>query len=372
MTIRLTVVLCLSCAPLAAQPVPEFRVDSTWPKPLPEGWLHGQLPGVCVDSHDHVVVLDRRNITADQAQRGSVPADHILMFDANGKLVASWGDPERVPSGRLHGCSFGPSDELWITGNRDGIIQKYSHAGEFLLQIGTRGVVDTPSGKAVMDEDGTIDTVALNASRSGFFYPSQVAVDPQTGDVYVADGYGNKRVAVFDREGRYLRQWGQQATIAQVKAGTGAAFAYSVHCIVIGTDGLVYVCDREGDRVQVFDKRGEHVRNIWVATETTPEPADDCPHAQIVLCFVNSGTVWGIALSPDPVQRYLYVADGRNERIHIFDRVSGELLGGFGRAGHGPGQFDYAHSMAVDSAGNLYIAETGDGKRVQRFLVSLP
>jgi sugar lactone lactonase YvrE len=367
--VRAIPTLCLLSATAAAQTVPEFHIDPTWPQPLPEAWLHGQLPGVCVDSHDHVVVLDRRNITADQTQRGSVPADHVLMFDQAGDLVASWGDPERVPSGRLHGCSFGPSDELWITGNRDGIIQKYSHDGELLLQIGTRGVVDTPNGQAVMAEDGTIDTVALNASERGFFYPSQVAVDPESGDVYVADGYGNKRVAVFDADGRYVRQWGRQATIAEVKAGAGGAFAYSVHCIVIGRDGLVYVCDREGDRVQVFDKQGGHVRNVWVATETTPEPDDDCPHAQIVLCFVNSGTVWGLALSPDPAQRWLYVADGRNEQIHIFDRASGERLGGFGRAGHGLGQFDYAHSMAIDSAGNLYVAETGDGKRVQRFLL---
>ena len=360
--------VCLFSAALAAQPDVDFEVDPNWPKPLPDGWLNGQLPGVCVDSHDHIVVLDRRNITADQVQRGSVPADHILMFDLDGNLVASWGDPERVPRSRLHGCSFGPDDSLWITGNRDGIIQKYSHSGDLVMQIGTRGVVDTPDGTAVMAEDGTIDTVALNSSQQGFFYPAQVAVDADTGDVYVADGYGNKRVAVFDRNGSFLRQWGRQATIEEVKAGTGGVFAYAVHCIVISKAGLVYVCDREGDRLQVFDKQGNHLRNIWVATDTTPEPADDCPHEQIVLCFVNSGTVWGLALSPDPEQRYLYVADGRNEQIHVFDHATGERVGGFGRAGHQLGQFDYAHSMAIDSAGNVYVAETGDGNRVQRFL----
>jgi sugar lactone lactonase YvrE len=336
---------------------------------LPERWLHGQLPGVCVDSHDHVVVLDRRNITADQVQRGSIPADHILMFDQEGNLVASWGDPERVPVSRLHGCAFGPDDNLWITGNRDGIIQQYSHAGELLMQIGTRGVVDTPDGRVVMEEDGTINTVALNASRTGFFFPAGVAVDPDNGDVYVADGYGNRRIAVFGANGRYLRQWGRQATVAEVKAGVGGAFAYAVHCVVISNEGLVYVCDREGDRVQVFDKLGNHVRNIWIAPETTPELDEACPHEQIILCFDNSGTVWGFAFSPDPEQRYIYIADGRNERVHIVDHASGKTLGYFGRAGHQAGHFAYAHSMAVDSRGNIYIAESGDGRRVQRFVM---
>ncbi|NIW24313.1 MAG: hypothetical protein GWN29_06940, partial [Gammaproteobacteria bacterium] len=86
----------------AAQDTPSFQVDPSWPKPLPDRWLHGPLGGVCVDSHDHVVVLDRRGITADQAQRGFVPASHILMFDAAGNLVADWGDPNRVPTERVH------------------------------------------------------------------------------------------------------------------------------------------------------------------------------------------------------------------------------------------------------------------------------
>jgi sugar lactone lactonase YvrE len=131
--------------------------------------------------------------------------------------------------------------------------------------------------------------------------------------------------------------------------------------------GLIYVCDREGDRVQVFDKMGKHVRNIWVDTDTTAPLPDTCEHEQLVLCLVYPGTVWGLAFSPDEEQRYLYVADGRNERVHVLDHETGESLATFGRAGHQIGQFDYGHSMAVDSQGNVYVAETGEGRRVQRF-----
>ncbi len=364
----LVVALWLLGAIAVAQDLPSFKVDPGWPKPLPERWLHGPLGGVCVDSHDHVVVLDRRSITADQAQRGFVPTSPILMFDVEGDLIAHWGDPDSVPIERVHGCTFDTDDNLWITGNRDGIVQKYSHSGELLMQIGTRGVLDTRDGTAVMAEDGTLDTPALNASREGFFYPAQSAVDPETGDVYVADGYGNKRIAVFDASGEFLRQWGRQATLEEVRTGAPGVFAYAVHCVMISNAGLVYVCDREGNRVQVFDKRGNHVRDIWVAVDTTPALPDACAHEQLVLCFDNSGTVWGLAFSPDADQQHLYVIDGRNEHVYVINHASGETVTRFGRGGHQVGHFDTGHAIATDSRGNVYVAESGGGRRVQRFL----
>jgi DNA-binding beta-propeller fold protein YncE len=229
-------------------------------------------------------------------------------------------------------------------------VQKYSHDGKLLLQIGERGVVDS--------ENGALDGKPRNASRTGFFKPAGVVVDPSNGDVYVADGYGNRRVAVFDRTGKFLRQWGRQATVDETRRGEPAAFAEVVHCIAMSAAGLLYVCDRQGDRIQVFDKSGDFLRNVWIRTGT-PELPDE------------RGTVWAIDFSRDTAQRYVYVMNGRNEQVHVLDRTSGSwIVSTFGRPGHQLGNFTHGHALAVDSKGNLYVAETDTGRRIQKFTMS--
>ena len=193
--------------------VPKFEVDPWWPKPLPEGWITGRLGAVCVDSHDHVIVTNRRDITEEE-QETSKQAPSVLLFDLAGNLAGSWdGDWDKVP-GVIHGCYADRDNNIWLTGNGDGIIQKYTHDGKLLLQIGKRGVFDT--------SDGTGKGKSLNSSQTQFFNPAAVVVDPQNGDVYVADGYGNRRVAVFDRNGKFLRQWGRQATKEETQRGDPA------------------------------------------------------------------------------------------------------------------------------------------------------
>jgi hypothetical protein len=329
---------------LTAQPVPHFEVDPSWPKPLPAGWITGRLGGVCADSHDHIVIVNRRDITPAEAET-SKQAPPIIMFDLAGNVIASWGDPDVVPNS-LHGCSFDGDDNIWVGGERDAIVQKYSHDGKLLLQIGTKGVFDS--------SDGTRLGKSLNSSPDKLFNPSSVAIDRVNGDLYVSDGYGNRRIAVFDKTGKFLRQWGRQATDAETQDGVGGVFSKEVHSVVFGKDDLLYVCDRSGDRVQVFEKSGKFVRNIWIktGTPTLPDPR---------------GTAWWVGFSTDPQQKYMYVLNGRNEVIHILDHESGQILETFGRPGHQLGNFTHGHSMAVDSRGNIYVAETDWGRRVQRF-----
>jgi len=329
---------------LSAQNAPRFEVDPTWPKPLPEGWVFGRLGGVCVDAHDHIAVVDRRDITAEEAET-SRPAPPITLFDAAGNVIQSFGDPNVAPQS-IHGCFFDRENDVWVAGNGDGIIQKYSHDGKLLMQIGKRGLFDT--------SDGTRKGKANNSSPEQLFLPAGVAIDPANGDIYVADGYGNRRVAVFDKTAKFLRQWGRQATDEETRAGAPGVFAQLVHCIAIGNNGLVYVCDRQGDRVQVFDKAGKFQRNIWIrtGTPTLPDPR---------------GTAWWVAFSRDPEQKFLYVMNGRNEQVHILDHSSGRILASFGRPGHQIGNFIHGHAIALDSKGNLYVAETDWGRRVQRF-----
>ena len=268
---------------------PRFEIDPWWPKPLPEGWITGQLACVSVDHHDHVIVVNRGDITEEERET-CIQAPAVMIFDLEGNMVDAWGDWAVLPS-TPHSCVVDNDNHVWITANGDGMVQKYTHDGKLLLQIGEKGVFDT--------SDGTKKGKPLNSGRTRFFKPAGVAVDPDNGDVYFADGYGNRRVVVFDRNGNFLRQWGRQATPEEMEAGEGGAFAEVVHSVAISNAGLVYVGDRQGDRVQVFDKMGNFKRNIWVRTGTPTLPD-------------KRGTAWWTGFSPDREQRFMYVMNGRN------------------------------------------------------------
>jgi DNA-binding beta-propeller fold protein YncE len=326
--------------------VPQFKYDANWPKPLPEGWGLGSVGTVCVGANDHVFAVTRGII--ELRENGLVtPAPPVLEFDANGNLVNSFGNRDTMAKTQ-HGCYMDKDGNFWTAGNNDGIVQKYTHDGsKMLLQIGTRGVMDS--------EDGTATGKALNASHTSLYKPTQVAVDPGNGDVYIADGYGNKRVVVFDKEGHYLRQWGRQATQAETDAGVGGVFLSPVHCILFDKDGLLYVCDRLGDRVEVFDKMGNFKRNIRIESKT----AHRTNSANAV------GTAGDIAFSADAGQKFIYIADGADDTIYILDRKSGEVLSKFGRPGNQSGEFTDPHSIAVNSKGDIIVGEVPYGGKIQ-------
>jgi DNA-binding beta-propeller fold protein YncE len=350
---------------------PKYEVDPFWPRPLPNQWVTGSVGGVCTDAQDHVFIVNRRNLT-DNELDAAYQAPWVIEFDPEGDVVNSWGDANVLGSGR-HACYVDYENNVWLPSNQDGIVQKYSHDGsKLLLQIGARGIIDS--------SDGTVAGRALNSSHTGFYRPGGIAVDRGGGDVYVSDGEepgSNHRVAVFDRNGRFLRQWVLHRTKAEMEAGEGDEFMQVPHCVAIGNDGLVYVCDRRGDRVQVFDKMGTFQKDILIPYETQsshranygertqPPGPGYLPRAW--------GTAGWVGFSPDQAQRFMFVLNEENEQVDIFDHTTGKILSSFGRPGHQAGEFSHGHTMAVDSKGNIFVAEVGVGNeaghRVQKFRI---
>jgi len=336
---------------------PKFEVDPMWPKPLPNHWVLGSTIGLGVDSRDHIFIIHRGDSTLNQ--RTEVGADAnppigeccrsappILEFDPAGNLVKAWGGPGEgyVWPNSNHGITIDDKDNVWIGGNGvgDSHILKFTHDGKFLMQIGTPG--QQPN----------------STDLSHFGRVAKISFDKSANEAFVSDGYGNKRVAVIDMtSGKIKRIWGaygnvpSDSNLGRYTPGTALAqqFRNPVHCAEPTTDGLVYVCDRPNDRIQVFRKNGTFVKEKIIAPLTR-----------------GDGSVWDIAFSRDPQQKYIYLADGKNEKVYVMDRQSLEVLTAFGDGGRQPGQFFAVHSIATDSKGNLYTTETYEGKRVQKFV----
>jgi hypothetical protein len=340
----------------AAVQAPRFEVDPFWPKPLPNHWLLGSTIGVSVDAQDHVWIIHRSSSTLNANERGAEldpptgdcckGAPPVLEFDQAGSLLASWGGPGKGFDWPLsnHGITVDGKGNIWIGGNdaQDGEVLKFAANGRFLKQFGF------PYANA-----GSNDTWA-------FRQVAKIFVDDASNEAYIADGYGNHRVAVIDADtGKFKRYWGAYGNKPNDEnlgrynpdAPPAQQFRNPVHCAELSKDNLVYVCDRVNDRIQVFTKEGKFVKEQFVEKRSLAD-----------------GSVWDIAFSKDPQQKYLYLADGRNQKVHILERQSLQLLTSFGDGGRQPGQFFGAHSIATDSKGNIYTTETYEGKRVQRFV----
>ncbi len=340
----------------SATQAPRFEVDPLWPKPLPNHWVLGSTIGVDVDSNDHIWIIHRGGPTMDpkeiyatltpKASECCVPAPPVLEFDQAGNLVHAWGGPGQGyewPESN-HGITVSRTGVVWIGGNggNDGQILTFTTDGKFLKQFGFA----YPGG----------DSNDLWAFRQ----VAKIFLDEPNNEAYIADGYGNKRVAVIDMDtGKIKRYWGayghrpDDTNIGRYDPSAPPAqqFRNPVHCAEKSVDNFVYVCDRPNDRIQIFRPDGTFVKEVFVDKTT-----------------LGDGSVWDIEFSKDPQQRFLLQNDGANERINIYDRQSMELLTSFGDGGRQPGQFYAVHSIASDSHGNLYTTETYEGKRVQRFL----
>lgn len=333
---------------------PGLSPDPHWPAVLPNNWILGQVAGVAVDDRDHVWIVHRPRsvnpVMAGAAQDPPisaccVPAPPVIEFDPEGNVVQAWGGPGEGYewSDEEHGIHVDARGHVWVGGGLGGNhVLKFTRDGDFLLQIGEKEAIG-----------GSNDPRLLGG-------PAAMEVDPETNELFVADGYRNVRVIVFDAEtGEYLRHWGAYGNVPE--DGTGPARDYTrgpeaqfrgpVHGITLSRDGLVYVTDRQANRVQIFRRDGEFVDEFFLRPET-----------------LSMGSTWDVALSPDPEQRWIYVPDGTNHTLWVVDRQTLEVVERVGTGGRMPGQFDWVHNVAVDSRGNVYTTEVNTGNRVQKFV----
>ena len=337
-----------------AKGVPQFRVDPFWPRPLPENWILGQVAGIAVYRNDHIWIVHRPTTLVDDekgAQRNPPTttcckaAPPVLEFDAAGNLLRSWGGPGQGYDWfeSEHGIFVDNDGNVWVGGNspKDHHLVQFSAEGKFIKQLGKPG----KSG-------GSNSTTQLGR-------PAHMQVDAAANELYVADGYGNRRIVVFDaRTLAYKRHWGaygerphdDKLPAYDPRGKPMRSFQNPVHCVRFSNDGLVYVCDRQNDRVQVFEKSGKFVKEFILEPETLAQ-----------------GSIWDLVLSEDPAQKYLFVANGANGYLLVVERATGAVLGRFSRPGRMAGELKWVHNLAIDSRGNLYTAEVGTGRRAQKF-----
>lgn len=343
-------------APTSTNGVPRFEVDSAWPEEMPDLWIMGSVTGVYVDAQDHVWVTHLpETLTPEETSAVQEPpigtcckpAPTVIEIDPDGVVVQGWGVPETddvsVYPRNPHGIFVDHNDYVWIGTFRHHRVMKFTRSGEHVMTIGS------------YDENaGSSDEALLGG-------PSGIWVDPSNNEVYISDGYRNRRVAVFDGEsGEYLRHWGAYGETPDdayeydyddwtPDSEPSRQFA-TVHGITGSRDGLIYAADRRNNRIQVFRKDGEFV------AEKIIEPATRA-----------SGSAFVIVLSPDEDEEWLYLADGTNHKVWVLRRADLEVVSEFGRGGRQLGQFLRPHGMSIDSNGNLYVGEASTGRRVQRF-----
>ena len=351
---------------------PRFEVDPMWPKPLPNHWVLGQTIGVFVDSDDHIWIVHRSSSTLDEQEKGlelqtaecCAGAPPVLEFDQAGNLLRHWGGPGQGyewPDGN-HGIYIDHKGFVWIGGNGpgDSHVLKFTKDGRFVMQVGKKNARRRVGAAAGKDEGQVAGFVGGSNDQESFGRVAKIYVDAQANEAYLADGYLNKRVAVIDADtGKLKRYWGAYGNRpddtplpAYNPAGPpNQQFRNPVHCADLSVDRILYVCDRAHDRLQVFTPDGKFVKEAFFARNTKA-----------------SGSVWDVAFSKDPQQRYIYVPDGMNNRVMVIDRQSLQLVTTFGDGGRMPGQFYGVHSIATDKSGNIYTTETWEGKRLQKFL----
>jgi DNA-binding beta-propeller fold protein YncE len=337
-----------------ASSIPQFKVDPYWPKPLPGNWMLGHVAGIAVDKNDNIWIVHRPGSLLDDekgAQKNPpetkccTAAPYVMQFDRAGNLLRSWGGPGQGydwPEVE-HGIFVDNDNNVWVggNGNKDHHILQFTQDGRFIKQLGKPG-----------KSEGSNSPTQLGR-------PAHMIVDAGANELYVADGYGNRRIVVFDATTlAYKRHWGaygerphdDKLPAYNPVGALMRSFSSPVHCVRISNDGQVYVCDRANDRIQVFEKSGKYVREFRIEPET-----------------LQNGSVWDLVFSEDREQKYIFVANGANGYLIIVERATGQVVGTFSRPGRMAGELRWVHNLAIDSSGNLYTAEVGFGRRAQKF-----
>jgi NHL repeat len=427
---------------------PTFAVDPSWPKPLPapvgsdgvaHRWVTGEIAGSCMDKYDDVYTFNRGwevgatvngvlqgnesgAINGQDATASAIPSPPVVAYNSDGDTVAGWGNPSLLPASAVdggyaaympqgaHGCFVDYRGNIWLGGNGDGIVQEYNpqvanEAGAnatFVMQIGVKAMCDTttPPASGANPFNSCGETTDANTSHTLLNEPADIAIDPNVGpvsktqgDIYIADGYGNHRVVVFNAAGTYVGQWGTACSTDSESCppGTfGATGGGHPHCVVLGNDGLVYVCDRPNDRIQVFSK-------TCAVPSTTANPQPVCQPVRIIdingfntataankAAILLAGTracdmdFWPnidyLASKSPTSQQDIVDVDLGNDNTWLMDKASGLVLGALGVCGiapcpgHSAGEFAFGHTTTVDSKGNIYVAETITGRRIQKFV----
>ena len=344
-------------APAGGAAATDFEVDPTFPQTLPNDWIVGQVSGIAVDSRDHVWVA-HRPVSLSALRAGAaqdppiamccVPAPPILELDPDGNVVQGWGGPSETGEHdwpeEEHGIFVDHEDNVWVGGGAANAgfsghyVLKFTRDGEFLFQIGAGDGPDATGGSQDIETLGG---------------PAAIHVDPVENEVYIADGYQNRRVIVFDAEtGEYRRHWGAYGNEPEDgNSNADEQFQGPVHGIAVSRDGYVYVVDRSENRLQVFERDGTYVDEVVIRPETG-----------------SMGSTWDVALSTDADERYLYVPDGVNKTVWVVERESLEVVNNFARGGRWAGELGWAHNIAVDSQGNIFVSEVETGKRFQKFV----